>query len=90
LVISNYPITLDNSETEFTVQDDRFGKYSFAVPLIGQFINRQMEHKTVNDDEQAPHEDTSVRLPKNFAATVKALLQTPPPPAGDQRNRRGR
>jgi hypothetical protein len=29
------------------------------------------------------NEDTTVRLPADFAATVKALLGTPPPPTGD-------
>jgi len=26
------------------------------------------------------HADTTLKLPSDFAATVKALLQTPPPP----------
>jgi hypothetical protein len=26
------------------------------------------------------HTDTTLKLPSDFAATVKALLQTPPPP----------
>jgi len=29
-----------------------------------------------------------VRLPKDFEATVKALLQTPPPPVGDPSTRK--
>jgi hypothetical protein len=32
--------------------------------------------------------DTTVRLPADFAATIKALLRTPPPPAGDPSTRK--
>ena len=28
-----------------------------------------------------PHTDTTLKLPSDYVATVKALLQTPPPPA---------
>jgi hypothetical protein len=27
-----------------------------------------------------PHTDTTLKLPSDFSATVKALLNTPPPP----------
>lgn len=31
--------------------------------------------------KKRPHTDTTLKLPSDFAATVKALLRTPPPPA---------
>ena len=32
--------------------------------------------------------DTTVKLPADFKATLTALLQTPPPPAGDPSTRK--
>lgn len=36
------------------------------------------------------NDDTTVALPRDFDATLKALLRTPPPPAGDPSTRKGR
>jgi GNAT superfamily N-acetyltransferase len=42
----------------------------------------------VDDMSKRQHADTSVRLPADFEATIKALLKTPPPPAGDPSTRK--
>jgi len=34
------------------------------------------------------YDDTTVRLPSDFEATLGALIRTPPPPAGDPSTRK--